>query len=54
MPTKLIVDCSTGETTEIELTAEEIVQQEADAIKSVLASKEVVVSDKDYIFKVIR
>jgi len=34
MPTKLIVDCSTGETTEIELTAEEIVQQEADAIKS--------------------
>ena len=32
MPTKLIVDCSTGETTEVELTAEEIAQREADAI----------------------
>jgi len=31
MPTKLIVDCSTGETTEVELTAEEIAQREADA-----------------------
>lgn len=31
MPTKLIVDCSTGITTEVELTAEEIAQQEADA-----------------------
>jgi hypothetical protein len=31
MPTKLIVDCSTGETTEVELTAEEIEQREADA-----------------------
>lgn len=31
MPTKLIVDCSTGVTTEIELTAEEIAQQEKDA-----------------------
>ena len=31
MPTKIIVDCSTGETTEVELTAEEIAQQEADA-----------------------
>ena len=30
-PTKLIVDCSTGETTEVELTAEEIAQREADA-----------------------
>ena len=27
-PTKLIVDCSTGETTEVELTAEEITQME--------------------------
>jgi hypothetical protein len=34
MPTKLIVDCSTGETTEVELTAEEIAQREADAAKA--------------------
>ena len=32
MPTKLIVDCSTGETTEVELTAEEIAEREAMAI----------------------
>jgi hypothetical protein len=31
MPTKIIVDCSTGETTEVELTAQEIAQSEADA-----------------------
>lgn len=31
MPTKIIVDCSTGEQTEVELTAEEIAQREADA-----------------------
>ena len=31
MPTKIIVDCSTGITTEVELTAEEIAQREADA-----------------------
>ena len=31
MPTKLIVDCSTGVTTEVELTADEIAQREADA-----------------------
>ena len=31
-PTKLIVDCSTGITTEVELTAEEIAQAQADAI----------------------
>jgi hypothetical protein len=31
MATKLIVDCSTGVTTEVELTAEEITQREADA-----------------------
>lgn len=30
MPTKLVVDCSTGVTTEVELTAEEIAQREAD------------------------
>jgi hypothetical protein len=29
MPTKLIVDCSTGETTEVELTAEEVAEREA-------------------------
>lgn len=31
MPTKLIVNCETGVTEEIELTAEEIAQMEADA-----------------------
>jgi hypothetical protein len=31
MATKLIVDCSTGAVEEIELTAEEIAQREADA-----------------------
>jgi hypothetical protein len=31
MPTKIIVDCSTGVTTEVELTAEEIAQRETDA-----------------------
>ena len=30
MTTKLIVDCSTGITTEVELTAEEIAQRDAD------------------------
>jgi hypothetical protein len=30
MPTKLIVDCSTGIATEVELTAEDIAQQEKD------------------------
>ena len=29
--TKIVVDCSTGEVSEIELTAEEIAQREADA-----------------------
>ena len=31
MPTKLVVDCSTGAVEEVELTAEEIAQREADA-----------------------
>jgi hypothetical protein len=31
MPTKLIVDCSTGITTEVELTDAEVAQREADA-----------------------
>lgn len=29
--TKIVVDCSTGERTEVELTAEEIAQRQADA-----------------------
>jgi hypothetical protein len=33
MPTKIVVDCSTGISTEVELTAEEIAQMEADAAK---------------------
>ena len=31
MPTKIVVDCITGITTEVELTPEEIAQREADA-----------------------
>jgi len=31
MTTKLVIDCSTGIATEVELTAEEIAQREADA-----------------------
>jgi hypothetical protein len=31
MPTKLIINCATGEQTEVELTSEEIAQREADA-----------------------
>ncbi len=31
MPTKLVVDCSTGVTTEVELTDAEVAQREADA-----------------------
>jgi len=31
MPTKLIINCETGEQTEVELTADEIAQREADA-----------------------
>jgi hypothetical protein len=32
MATKLVVDCSTGITTEVELTAEEVAQREVDAL----------------------
>jgi hypothetical protein len=32
MTHKLVVDCSTGVATEVELTAEEIAQREADAV----------------------
>ena len=31
MPTKLVIDCATGAVEEVELTAEEIAQREADA-----------------------
>jgi hypothetical protein len=31
MPTKIIINCETGEQTEVELTAEEVAQREADA-----------------------
>ena len=31
MATKLVVNCETGEVTEVELTAEEVAQREADA-----------------------
>ena len=34
MPTKLIINCETGEQTEVELTAEEIAKREADAQKA--------------------
>lgn len=37
MPTKLIVNCETGVTEEIELTAEEIAQMEADAAAAAAA-----------------
>ena len=33
-PTKLIVDCSTGISTEVELTDEEVAQREADAVQA--------------------
>ena len=33
-PTKIIVDCSTGVTTEVELTDEEVTQREADAVQA--------------------
>jgi hypothetical protein len=42
MSHKLIVDCSTGITTEVELTAEEVAQREADAVafKEIKAAEE--------------
>ena len=40
MTTKLVVDCSTGVTTEVELTAEEITQREADAAAWAVAEAE--------------
>lgn len=40
MTTKLVVNCSTGVTTEVELTAEEVARREADAV--VFAEQETV------------
>ena len=40
MPTKLVVDCSTGVSTEVELTAEEIAQMEADAAAAAVRKAE--------------
>lgn len=40
MATKLVVDCSTGITSEVELTAEEIAQREADAAAYAVAEAE--------------
>jgi len=42
MPTKLIINCETGEQIEVELTAEEIAQREADtkAYEAELKAKE--------------
>jgi hypothetical protein len=41
MPTKIIVDCSTGITTEFELTAEEIAEREAMATEAAEKKAEV-------------
>ena len=38
--TKIVVDCSTGEVTELPLTPEEIAQREADAIAGAAAEAE--------------
>ena len=38
-PTKIVVDCSTGEVKELPLTAEEIAQREADAAAFAEASR---------------
>jgi ATPase subunit of ABC transporter with duplicated ATPase domains len=46
MPTKLIVDCSTGVTTEVELTAEEIAQREADAAAHAVAEAERIAAEE--------
>ena len=48
MPTKIIYDCSTGITTQVELTAEEIAQMEKDTIawKKTEAEREAVAQAK--------
>jgi hypothetical protein len=40
MPTKIVVDCSTGEQFEIELTSEEIAQRETDAAAAAIERAE--------------
>ncbi len=54
MPTKLIINCETGEQTQVELTAEEVAQREADvkayeaeqaAKKAELAAQAIVKAD---------
>jgi len=40
MATKIIVDCSTGITTEVELTAEEVAQREVDAAAAAIQQAE--------------
>jgi hypothetical protein len=47
MTTKLVVDCSTGEVQEIELTAEEIAQREADALAAAEAESARLVEEAD-------
>jgi hypothetical protein len=39
-PTKIVVDCSTGAVEEIELTAEELAQREADVVAHAAAEHE--------------
>jgi len=39
-PTKVIIDCSTGEVTEVELTAEEMKQREDDRVAAEAAKAE--------------
>ena len=46
MPTKLVVNCSTGVTTEVELTAEEIAQREADAAAHAIAEAERIAAEE--------
>jgi len=40
MPTKLIVNCATGQAEEVELTPDEVLQQEADAAAAAVAEAE--------------
>jgi len=46
MTHKLVVDCSTGVTTEVELTAEEIAQREADAAAFAVAEAERIAAEE--------
>ena len=47
MNKKIVVDCSTGITTEVELTAEEIAQREADALAAAEAESARLVEEAD-------